>query len=137
MRQSFLSHPRFQLLFTLSFVIGAVFIVLTLTVSTWATFSHLTKTLPLSEFQRTILVDSANQTVFLGGMAAILVGIVFFALGLYLSSKFIGPLTRLERWLENHLSGQKQLPFKLRRGDELSDTARLLFKVLEKNKGKI
>jgi methyl-accepting chemotaxis protein len=95
------------------------------------------KTLPLSEFQRTILLDGANQTVFLGGLVAVVTAAVFCALGLYLSSKFIGPLNRLERWLEQHLAGQNQLAFKLRKGDELSDTAKLLFKVLEKHKGKI
>jgi hypothetical protein len=69
--------------------------------------------------------------------AIILTSIGFAIAGFILSGKFIGPLTRLERWIENHLRGETDKPLRLRKGDELNAIVTLLHKVLEREKGKL
>lgn len=132
MRHNFLSHPRFQLTFTLSFVIGVVFIVASLTVATWTVLNHVSKQPSLTSVQQAILHDQASQILFVGGLVTCAFAIAFLFIGLYLSSKFIGPLTRLERWLELQLIGQKPAPIKLRKGDELKTASDILFQIIEK-----
>lgn len=136
MRYRFLSHPWFQFSFIIWFVVGVLFIVGILGFSSWGTLIYIANHYPLTEYQQVLIRSNANQMISSLLVLAVVLAITFVVFGLYLSFKFVGPLSRLEVWLENYLKGGKQIPFKLRKRDELTKTAKLLFQVLEKQQRK-
>ena len=80
-------------------------------------------------------MSDLQQMAFWLGVAAIFSVIGFGALGLYLSYKFVGPLTRLERWLNEIVEGQQPARLHLRPGDELEPLVEVLNRMLPTSKG--
>jgi hypothetical protein len=134
MRRQYITHPRFQFAFTATFVTSVVLIFAILGGITVATMVMLARDPLVSEAQRAILNGATRHLLATLGLS-LLVAIITFSLGgIYLSYKFVGPLYRLENWLEDRLAGEEFSPLILRPGDELVGVVGLLNDILPKKK---
>ncbi|OVE76109.1 hypothetical protein BVX98_06420 [bacterium F11] len=136
MRKQYITHPKFQYSFTFSFVLGILLILIFLGGTSLATLYLISKQSFLTLAQQQNLsegIQSLLRFVLLLGMPSLF---MFTLLGLYLSYKFVGPLYRLENWLEFHLLGKNPPPLKLRPGDELQPIANILAQTLSQKHSK-
>jgi hypothetical protein len=136
MRRQYITHPKFQISFTVSFVLGVLFIATALGLATAGTLYLIAGSAGLSSDQQIILRSGAQQIIIGSVVVALILALIFTFIGLYLSYKFVGPLSRLELWLEQYLAGDIHPYLKLRKGDELEKSATLLFNIIEKSKGR-
>lgn len=125
-RRQYVTHPRFQITFTVFFAFGTTFIFVVLGLATFARLFLLSKDPLLFEDQRTMLVQGAITILAGLGVMGVLVVALFTLFGFFLSYKFVGPLYRLENWLESQVQKPNSTPIKLRPGDELAKIAGLL-----------
>lgn len=126
MRRKIVTHPGFQTHYTSSYIIGLSFAFLAILVPTAGTMLVLSQNSAFSASQKAILVNQATQlswALFIIFIPCLLFTIVF---DLYRSFKMIGPLRRIESWLELILIGQNPSYFKLRAGDELKTILELI-----------
>jgi len=137
MRRQLITHPDLQGSFTLAIVGGLVIMFGLIGGISILTLYMLSLDPAVSVEQSAIILQTAQRmgvsllyatvTLLLGGVA----------IGLYLSYKYVGPLTRIEDWCRNSLSGDFGTPLKLRPGDDLGKIARLLNKVVYEYKKQV
>ncbi|MCB4756655.1 MAG: hypothetical protein LHV69_06435 [Elusimicrobia bacterium] len=132
MRRQYLPRPRFQISFSFFFLLGALVIIGVLGGSTL---------LNLHLIGKSSFVDPAYQPIFRQQVESfrqfflwniITFPLFFFVLGVYLSYRLIGPLKRIESWLELHLLGVEPPYLKTRKGDELEPIVRTSARIFAK-----
>jgi len=135
MRRRYLLDTRFQALFTLKFTVGALFLTAFLSVLFVGMLYILGSAGPVDAMQRALILERAKNLL----IALILLNLIFIllsaAFGFYWSFKLVGPISRLEYWLETILADEKPEPLILRPGDELRRTADLLADLAAQHKG--
>jgi signal peptidase II len=136
MRRQYITHPKFQISFTVWFVLGVLSIVFILGLTSILTLHFVAATPTITEDQRVILRSGAQQIVMAMLILALILTAIFSFVGVYLSYKFVGPLSRLEQWLERYIAGENLPYLKLRKGDELEPAAMLLFQIIDRAKMK-
>jgi len=134
MRRVYLTHPRFQFSFTLSFALGVALIFILIGGFSVLSLHLLAQEPLLSAEQRFFLANQSTSLVWFTLKMGVPITILFTLLGFYLSYKFVGPLYRLEAWLELHLLEKKPSVLKLRPGDELEPLVQALDRTIEKQK---
>lgn len=132
MRRRLITHPRFQFSFTFAYVQG-IFLALTIpAVALFFAFYYVAKDPIVTVPQRAVLIQTLNSavSVFLGLLGG--AALIFAAVGLYRSYKFIGPLRRVEEWASKHLRTGEMGEIKLRDGDEILSVIHVLYRVIGK-----
>jgi hypothetical protein len=132
MRRQFITHPRFQASFTTSFILGVLIVFLLIGGSTLLALMMLSQDPLLTETQRLILRTSAKEFGTYLAYLAVLSFLILGWIGFYLSYKFVGPLYRLELWLQDRLDNKSTDPIQLRPGDELEPVAMVLSRLVLK-----
>ena len=133
MRRNYLPQPKLQFLFTASFTAGVIIIMALLGGAYYLTLYLLGHSNLIALEQRAILLN--HLKLFLPTLLWVsgLLIVVFSLMGIYLSYKLVGPLFRLETWLEMQLLGGDPPPIKLRKGDELEHIADVLIRLVSKH----
>lgn len=134
MRRQYITHPKFQTSFTLSFVVGILIILTVLGYRSIATLYLLSKDPFLTYAQRSGLVGGASHLAVFIMILAFIFLVVFTLLGIFLSYKFVGPLSRVETWVEKNIEGEPLEPLTLRKGDELKPLVSVLARLFKKFK---
>ena len=137
MRRQFVTNPGFQFSFTFWFIAGVAILFVFIGGASAASLLILSRAPELTDIQRVFF--SAFFQEYIGFLFYLfLFSILIFSwVGLYLSYKFIGPLFRIESWLEDLIGGRKRENIRLRPGDELANVVGQLGKLAdEKFKGK-
>lgn len=118
------------------FGLGTLITVIILGTTTLGGLTLLSLDPMVTEQQRNILLSGVSTV---GGMTALLGFIalaIFLFVGFYLSYKFVGPLYRLENWLEQNIANPSDETLKLRPGDEMERIVNLLHDQILKYKNK-
>ncbi len=116
----------------MSFVVGALLMVLIIGGANILALQMLANSPTLPMAQKTALAQQASsfyQLILWLGLLTV-AGLTPFAL--FLSYKFIGPLNRLELWMEQNLLGQDPPFLTLRKKDEMMPVSAVLGRLLHK-----
>jgi|GEM_PF-4493970 len=134
MRRRYITHPDFQYSFTFSFLLGIGAIFVLMGGGAVGTLYLLYHDPTLSSDQKILLLGGIKFfALFL--LDLVIPSLILFSfLGVYLSYKFVGPLSRVERWLEEILLSGSVLPLRLRPGDELLPMVEILTRQIQKLK---
>ena len=132
MRRQYLTHPQFQISFTISFVIGIVLIFAVLGGTTLATLTLLGKDPALPPTQKIFFSDNMQSLAKLLCIVGFICVVGFAAVGFYLSYKFVGPLYRVENWLEERMKNKDFIYFQIRPGDELESVVNYLNRMVSR-----
>lgn len=125
-RRQYITHPRFQIIFTLSFVLGVLFIFLFLACLFGLNLSLYISQPSITDAQKDIVIEELQKVGGFYLIAALISTVISGLIGVFLSYKFVGPLARLENWLEQKLQNPDQEGIFLRPGDELENVANTL-----------
>lgn len=132
MRRKYFTHPQFQWRFTFYFCIGGLITLGILGGVALLTLFLIAKSQYVLSDQSTVILAKFRElvllTVYFGGILSLLL----LFIGSYLSYKMVGPLYRLETWLETHLLGKNPEAIVLRSGDELEGINRVLVRLRSK-----
>ena len=131
MRRRYITHPRFQYSFTFAFVLGVLAILHLVGGLGIATLHFLCDSPVLTSEQITVIQSGGQSLLRSLTLIGFLMILLFSLLGFVLSCKFVGPLYRLEGWLEMVLLGGKSPPLRLRPGDELAKMTQSLNRIVE------
>jgi len=132
MRRQFVTHPSFQFSFTLWFVAGVGVLFLLIGGATLWPLLILANSPELSIAQRGFFTAFSGELIGFLFYLLIFSILIFCWVGLYLSYKFVGPLMRVEAWLEEGLANKSFPPIKLRPGDELIGVVSILSRMAQK-----
>lgn len=135
-RRRYVTHPRFQFSFVMAFVFGMLFIVAAIGGSASYTLLLLAKESGLTVEQQTTLLTEGRDLIAALINISIPALLFFGAIGFFLSYRFVGPIDRLEHWVDLHLRGKHPHALKLRSDDELGPLAKILDQILNKKHGK-
>lgn len=119
MRRRYITHPEFQYTFTFSLVIGGVLTVFVPAMASIGALMAILKTANLDAMQDQILRSGMHQILSISWVLILIMSVILLFLGIYLSYKYVGPLLRLEQWVEKILLGENAAALQLRKGDEL------------------
>ena len=132
MRRQYITHPRFQFLFALAYVRGALVSVLGGAVLLF-TALYLLSIDPCLRPEQAATVSSGLKDLLFVYSAIAAMTVVFCAfLGLYLSYKMAGPIRRMEDWLVQKNAGESVPALRLRPGDEWIKTVELIDRLCKK-----
>jgi len=137
MRRQYITHPQFQKSFTISYVLGALFILVLIGVTNFSAVWFLAQNPMLSPVQEMALFSSAKGIFFLQVTLGLVLAVLFSLIGVYFSYKLVGPLRRLELYLEGVLHGQNPREIKLRPGDELGKISKVINQIVNERREKI
>ncbi len=132
MRRRLIVHPAYQFRFMLSFVMGILFIVGVLGGMGVYGIRELARENLLSPDQQALLLKKSEDLIFLVLAAGAVLISLFSFISLYLSFRVVGPLYRVEIWLERILEGFTPKPVKVRKRDELHSLVELLNRIFQK-----
>ncbi|MDJ0914816.1 MAG: hypothetical protein QNI95_14685 [Desulfobacterales bacterium] len=118
--------------------VSMLFPMITMTICFWFLFRWFVDNfslLPVAVYQS--LMSIFNQLKFFWGFSLVLIFIVMLLWSLYISNRLVGPIDRLERDLDNILTGNDNLEIKVRDKDDLRGIAdRINLMVAENRKRK-
>lgn len=132
-RQRIVVHPEFQRSIGFAFAAGVFIVFVIAAMYGIVTFYLLSRTSFVTDQQIAILKSQASLLFWVLLTTGVIFALILGWFGLVLSHRYVGPIKRLEIWLETQLLA-KSTPseFKVRPKDDLADIVQLLNRRLMK-----
>ena len=132
MNRKIISNPRFQIRFAFAIERGILLAIFLPGATVILTLYLMSQHADIFPEQKDILTEGVRQLtksfIWLSAGLTLIAGLV----GLLLSQRFAGPVSRMEAWLTQHLMKENPAPLLLRKSDELGPLASLLNKIVSK-----
>ncbi len=132
MNRKIISNPRFQIRFAFAIARGILLAIFLPGATVILTLYLMSQHADIFPEQKDILTEGVRQLtksfIWLSAGLTLIAGLV----GLLLSQRFAGPVSRMEAWLTQHLMKENPAPLLLRKSDELGPLASLLNKIVSK-----
>ena len=130
-RRHFIIEPKFQVAFTLAFVRGVLLAIAIPAAFTFLAVQIFTKSAVLTDAQRLAISGATQNLALVFILSCTALGALSAIVGLILSHRYAGPLKRIESWTARHLLGEPVETLVLRPGDELTQVADTLARIMK------